>query len=112
MRKRTFSEVVFNSSLLREPGAVAFVNKLLDEGWLKDEYRGRLKQILIHSIRSDETMCRLPPASKLDIDWRFLCDLRDQGRAAPARWLEHSFDHVGHHSTLNNRKSDIARVSR
>ena len=70
------NEIAFNSSLLRELRAVAFVNKLLDEGWLKDECRGRLKQILIHSIRSDETMCKLPPASKFNIDWRFLCELR------------------------------------
>lgn len=102
------NEIAFNSSLLRELRAVAFVNKLLDEGWLKDEYRGRLKQILIHSIRSDETMCRLPPASKFNIDWRFLCDLRDQGRAAAARWLEHSFDHVGHHSTVDLRSEYLA----
>ena len=39
----------------------------LDEGWLKDEYRNRLEQVLIHSIRSDTALSDLSVATKLDL---------------------------------------------
>ena len=102
------NEISFNSSLLRELRAIAFVNKLTEEGWLKDEYRGRLKRVLIHSIRSDEAMCRLPVASKYHTDWSFLRELRDRGRVAAARWLEENFDHLGHHSTVDLKSEYLA----
>jgi len=88
------NEVTFNSSLLRELRAIAFVAKLIEEGWLKKQYRDRLKQVLIHSVRADEAMANLGVASKLNTGWKFLCDLRDRGRAAAARWLETNFDHL------------------
>jgi NTE family protein len=97
------NEITFNSSLLREFRAIAFVSKLIEEGWLKDEYRDRLKHVLIHSIRADEAMCGLGVASKLNTDWKFLCDLRDRGRATAAAWLDENFDHLGHHATVDLR---------
>ncbi len=97
------NEITFNSSLIRELRAIAFVTKLIDEGWLKDEYRDKLKHVLIHSIRSDAAMCDLSVASKLDTDWAFLCDLRDRGRAAAAAWLEQAYEHIGERSTVDLR---------
>ena len=98
------NEVTFNSSLLRELRVVAFVTKLIEEGWLKDEYRDQLKHVLIHSIRADEEMCRLSVATKFYTDWAFLCQLRDLGREAAARWLEDNFDYLGKRSTVDLRK--------
>ena len=42
-------EVSFNSSLMREMRAIAFVTKLIDENWIKDEYREKLKR-LVYSL--------------------------------------------------------------
>ncbi|MGH8680242.1 MAG: patatin-like phospholipase family protein [Burkholderiales bacterium] len=95
------NEITFNSSLLRELRAIAFVTKLIEQDWLKDEHRDKLKHILIHSIRADEALCDLTVASKLRTDWAFLCGLRDLGRAAAARWLERTYEHLGHHSTVD-----------
>lgn len=97
------NEISFNSSLLRELRAIAFVNKLVEEGWLRDEYRGRLKQVLVHSIRADEAMRDLPPASKFNTDWRFLCELRERGRRAAGQWLEKNFAHLGERATVDLR---------
>jgi NTE family protein len=36
------NEITFNSSLLRELRAIAFVTKMIEQGWLKDEYRSKL----------------------------------------------------------------------
>jgi NTE family protein len=59
--------------------------------------------VLIHSVRSDEVMCDLDVASKLNTDWHFLCELRDRGRAAAAAWLEQAHDHIGERSTVDLR---------
>ena len=97
------NEITFNSSLLRELRAIAFVQKLIEEDWLKEEHRGKLKHVLIHSIRADEALYHLGVTSKFNTSWRFLCDLRDRGRAAAERWLGETFDHLGHHSTVDLR---------
>ncbi len=34
---------------------------------------------LVHAIRSDESMAALGASSRLNGDWRFLCQLRDRG---------------------------------
>ncbi len=95
------NEITFNSSLLRELRAIAFVTKLIEQDWLKDEHRDKLKHILVHSIRADEALADLTVASKFRTDWAFLCSLRDLGRAAAARWLERTYEHLGHHSTVD-----------
>lgn len=95
------NEITFNSSLLKELRAVAFVTKLLDEGWLKEEYRSRLKHVLVHSIRADEALMDMSVSSKFNCDWRFLQGLRDKGRDLAARWLDENYRHIGVRSTVD-----------
>src|SRR3989441_5170438 len=71
------NEVSFNSSLMREMRAIAFVTALIQQGKLD---RGEMKEVLIHSIRSDQTMAALGVSSKYNGDWDFLRSLRDKGR--------------------------------
>jgi NTE family protein len=97
------NEITFNASLLKELRAIAFATKLIEQDWLKDEHRDKLKHVLVHSIRADEFMCDLTVASKFRTDWGFLCRLRDLGREAAARWLERTYEHIGHHSTVDLR---------
>ena len=75
------NEVTFNSSLVREMRAIAFVQKLVSDGWIKDEYKSALKSMRMHAIRADEDLVHLGLESKMDADWHFLCNLRDLGRA-------------------------------
>ena len=98
------NEITFNSALLKEMRAIAFVHKLLDEGWLKDEFRDRLKYVLIHSIRADTALCDLSVASKFANDWPFLTMLRDRGRASAAEWLARNYPDLGVRSTVDVRK--------
>jgi NTE family protein len=95
------NEITFNSSLLRELRVVAFVTKMIDEGWVKDEYLGRLKRVLMHSISADDALLGLPVASKLNTDWTFLSHLRDLGRDAAGAWLEQNYKHLGERSTVD-----------
>jgi NTE family protein len=98
------NEITFNSSLIKELRAVYFVQKLLDDGWIKDEFRDRLKYVLIHSVRADNAMSDLNASSKLNTEWEFLTMLRDRGRALAAEWLAHNFDHINVRSTVDMQK--------
>ena len=95
------NEISFNSALIKELRAVAFVQKLIGDGWLKDEYRDQLKFVLIHSLRADDALSDLSAASKLCTDWSFLQTLRDRGREAAGVWLARHFDDVGNRQTVD-----------
>lgn len=98
------NEITFNSSLIKEMRSVYFVQKLLDDGWIKDEHREKLKYVLIHSVRADNAMSDLSSASKLNSEWKFLTMLRDRGRALAGEWLSHNFEHLGVRSTVDLKK--------
>ncbi len=98
------NEVTFNSSLLHEFRAIAFVNKLLEENWLKDEHKHKLRNIFVHSIRADEALHDFDVSSKFDTHWHFLTSLRDLGRIEATKWLEDHFDKIGNQSTVDLHK--------
>jgi NTE family protein len=91
-------EISFNSSLMREMRAIAFVTRLIDEGSVKE---GAMKRMLIHSIAAEDFMQRLGVNSKLNADWDFLTYLRDAGRTRAADWLASNFEHVARRSTTD-----------
>jgi NTE family protein len=91
-------EISFNSSLMREMRAVAFVTRLIDEGKLKD---GSMKRMLVHSIAAEDFMQKLGVNSKLNADWEFLTHLRDAGRACAGRWLAENFQHLSIQSSAD-----------
>ncbi len=95
------NEITFNSALLKEFRAVAFVTRLIEDGWIKDEYRAKLRHMLMHSIRADDALLPLGAASKFNCDWRFLTDLRDRGRATAEQWLGENFIHLGKRATVD-----------
>ncbi len=92
------NEVSFNSSLMREMRAVAFVSKLIADGKVK---KGDMKNMHIHSIRSDDEMTKHSAASKLNTDWDFLLQLRDEGRAVTQQWLKENYAHIGKRSSVD-----------
>ena len=94
------NEVSFNSSLMREMRAIAFVTALIEQGKLP---ASEFKHMLIHSIRADEEMVQHGVSSKLNADWAFLTHLRDEGRAHAAVWLERHFEQIGRASSVDVR---------
>ena len=97
------NEISFNSSLLREMRAIHFVKKIVEEGWIKDEFRDHFHftHLNIHSIRADDAMSEFSVASKFSPDWDFLCQLRDAGREATASWLDENYAAIGKRSTVD-----------
>ena len=92
------NEISFNSSLMREMRAVAFVTRLIEQGKVK---ASEMKQMLIHSIRDDEMMTAHSVASKLSPDWQFLCGLKDSGSNVTERWLRANFAAIGTRSSVD-----------
>lgn len=95
------NEISFNSALLKEFRAIAFVHKLLDEDLIKDEYKKDFKYVLLHSISADNALSDLSVASKLSSDWDFLIMLRNRGRAMANEWLARNFNKIGVQSSLD-----------
>lgn len=92
------NEISFNSSLMREMRAVAFVTDLIDRGVLDES---AYKRIRVHLVEAAEEMSTLGFSSKLMADWSFLCHLRDLGRTTTEDWLGRNFDRIGQESTID-----------
>ncbi len=97
------NEITFNASLLKEMRAIAFVTKLIEDDWLKEEYRGKLKHLIMHSIRAEGVLSDLSVASKFNTDWHILLYLRDLGRDEAGKWLKQNFTSIGKRSTSDVR---------
>ncbi len=95
------NEITFNASLLDELRAINFVKKLIRENWLRDEYKDRMKDILIHAIRADKVLKDLSVASKFDTSWDFLTRLRDLGRVEGKAWVDEHYDELGVEDTVD-----------
>jgi NTE family protein len=95
------NEISFNSSLLREMRAIAFVIQLVESEAGKNL---DLKRVFVHSVSDDETMKMLGVSSKLNADWGALTDLRDRGRERADEWLEANYDAIGKRSTVDIRE--------
>jgi NTE family protein len=92
------NEISFNSSLVREMRAIAFVTKLVDDHKLEEM---GLKRMLVHAIESETFMRGLGVTSKLNADWEFLTHLREEGRKSADAWLKSNFAKVNRESSID-----------
>jgi NTE family protein len=92
------NEISFNSSLLRELRAIHFVRRLLADGHLRP---GAMKDLLIHTVRDDETMAGLSVASKLNPEPELLDHLKARGREAADAFLREHWDKLGEEGSLD-----------
>ena len=97
------NEITFNASLIAELRAIAFVQKLVADGWLKVEKRSQLRYIRVHAIRADQALGDLSEASKFALDRLFLATLRDRGREMAAAWLDETWSALGRRSSVDIR---------
>jgi NTE family protein len=91
------NEISFNSSLMREMRAIAFVTNLIDKGPCPNG----LKRMLIHAIDGEDFMRGLGVSSKLNPDWEFLTHLHDVGWERADGWVNAHFDQLGRNSTVD-----------
>ena len=92
------NEISFNSSLMREMRAIAFVSRLVEQEKLDT---GRYQRMLVHAISDDDEMRRHGAWSKVNPDWGFVTRLFEAGRAAAGRFLDAHHDDVGNRSSVD-----------
>ena len=92
------SEISFNSGLLRELRAIAFVIRLIDQGKLS---RNEYKRVLMHRIHGGPRLDAFTASSRLNASWSFFQQLRDLGRECAYDWLDRHFAALGVHATVD-----------
>jgi NTE family protein len=92
------NEISFNSSLMREMRAIAFVSRLIENGKLD---RSAYKRMNIHLLEADDQIGPLGASSKLNAEKAFLEHLKAIGRNACDDWLARNFDHIGVNSSVD-----------
>ncbi len=93
------NNISFNSTLMREMRAVAFVSELVGDHVLSRH--NRLRRINFHMIEAEEVMDRLGASSKFNSDATFLSSLKALGRQTAEDWLGESFSKVGRESSID-----------
>jgi NTE family protein len=106
------NEITFNAPLVAELRAIAFVQKLIGEGLLKEKARGRYRNMLIHAIGADHWLQNLTMESKFNADWTFLSELKTKGRRAASEWLDKGLADVGVKSSIDLRTEFLAPPAR
>jgi NTE family protein len=92
------NEITFNSTLLRELRAVAFVQRLLEEGkFSPDEY----KNVHLHRIDASDELDDHEASSKSKAEWDFFVQLRDAGRRTAQSWLSANYAAIGQRGTFD-----------
>jgi NTE family protein len=97
------NEISFNSSLMREMRAIAFVEKLIEVQETRGKPKKPLKRMLVHMIGSGDTMQELGVSSKFNADMEFLLHLKAIGRARAEAWIEANIDALGERSSVDIR---------
>jgi NTE family protein len=96
------NEITFNASLLAELRAADFVARLIRLGVLKS---GEYREERLHRIGGAGRLESFDAATKNDVSWPFLRQLRDLGCNDAKEWLEENFDRIGAESTLDMDKA-------
>ena len=81
--------------------AVAFVNRLIDQGKLpRGTGRGEFRRLRLHRIALDAVGAPFDGKSKLTADFQYFEALHKHGQRAARRFLDAHFDDIGARSTI------------
>jgi NTE family protein len=89
-------EIIYNSSLMREMRAIAFVTKLIDEGQIPDG-----KRMYMHLIEAEDVIRDLSGSSPMNATWKFLTHLFEIGRERADKWLSAHYGQLGKETTVD-----------
>lgn len=99
------NEITFNAGLVGELRAIAFVQKLVQQGAV---HPGAYKNLRLHRVADEAGLSPLHASSKLNTSRAFLEALHALGHAAADRWLHEHRSDIGVRSTLDVRQSFLA----
>ena len=101
------NEIGFNGALIAEMRAIAFVQRLIEDGGFEGHEVhevNRLKRMHVHMISFEEKLRELGAASKMNAELPFLLYLKGLGRQAAETWLKAHWEAIGQRSSLDIRK--------
>ncbi|GAA5232751.1 patatin-like phospholipase family protein [Verticiella sediminum] len=98
-------EIAFNSSLMHEMRAIAFVQRLLEQDALREPVASRYKNVRMHMLSDEAGIAALGPSSKANAERNFVTHLKNLGRACAEQWLTRHYDDLGKRSSLNIRET-------
>ena len=96
------NEITFNAGLVGEMRAIAFVQRLLENGAVD---AGAYKNLRLHMVADDEGLAPLNASSKLNTERAFLEKLHALGVAAADTWLQQHRASLGRRGTLDLAKT-------
>jgi NTE family protein len=99
------NEIGFNATLLGELRAIAFVQKLVEEGRIDPK---DYKNLRLHMVSDDHALAPLSASSKMNTDPRFIEALFALGRVAGEGWWQANRKHLGRQATLDIRQTFLA----
>lgn len=91
------NEISFNTALLHELRAIAFVDRLLREQKLDP---GKYKRINMHMIEAEDQLRKYGASSKTYTSQGFLKELFELGRKSALEWLDGNLAYIGHASSV------------
>jgi NTE family protein len=92
------NEISFNTSLLRELRAIAFVQRLVRNHVVQE---GAMKDVLVHMISDDRLMRQLSVATKVVPNPVVMHQLRQAGHRSADAFLDRDFHRIGAESTVD-----------
>jgi NTE family protein len=92
------NEISFNTSLMSELRAIAFVKRLIAEGRIAP---GQMKDVRVHMIADDDLMNDLSATSKLQPSGNLIRRLHEAGRAAADKFIGQHRHRIGREATVD-----------
>ncbi len=93
------NEISFNTSVMREMHAIAYLTSLMERGLVSD--KAELRPIHVHMIHDEVALAGLDASSKFNTEPPFLEHLFQAGRTSADRWLASHYDDLGKRSTID-----------
>ena len=84
---RRLNQMTFNNSLLHDLDTLSSMMELAREQEGEGRLTRKLQRLRLHRVSAEDGVPDLRQMSAFNLDWEFLVDLRDAGRAAAEAWL-------------------------
>jgi NTE family protein len=86
---KRLEQITFNGVFLREAAALTTMARVAGSGSQDPALSRKLQQLRLHHISAEREHSALSEASGGNLEWQFLLNLRERGRAAAETWLAH-----------------------
>jgi NTE family protein len=86
---KRLEQITFNGVFLREAAALTTMARVAGSESQDPVFSRKLQKLRLHHISAEREQSALSEASGGNLDWQFLRNLRESGRAAAETWLAH-----------------------